>query len=253
MNGPEVITFGMEKEMADFFIGKWKKTAQLSIKEKDYFAVAVSGGNTPIYLYRRMAARKEVIPWEKTHLFMVDERFVPYCHPDSNFQMVKITLLNQIPLPAANIHPIPVEEATPQMAAERYEDELRKFFRTAGGRFPEFDLILLGTGEDGHTASLFPGSSGFETTNLVAMVPLGGEKHDRITLTMPVLNQGKNVIFYVSGRNKSGVLKKVIEEHDPSLPATHVRPLKGKLLFLLDLEASSQMSPNLRRGRPEPV
>ncbi len=253
MNGPEVLTFGMEKEMADFFIGKWKKMAQASIREKDYFAAAVSGGNTPIYLHRRIASRKETLPWDKTHLFMVDERFVPFCHPDSNFQMVKVTLLNQLNMPADNIHPIPVEEATPQIAAEKYEDDLRKVLKAPVGRFPEFDLVLLGIGEDGHTASLFPGGPGFQTTNLVVAVPLGEEKHDRVTLTLPVINQARNIIFYVSGRSKAGAVKRVVEDNDPALPASRVKPQKGKLLFLLDLEASSQLSSPPRRNQPERV
>jgi 6-phosphogluconolactonase len=252
MNGPEVLTFGMEKEMADFFIGRWKKISQASVREKDCFTAAVSGGNTPIYLYRRMASRKENLPWDKTHLFMVDERFVPFCHPDSNFQMVKITLLNPLNVPAQNIHPIPVEEASPQIAAEKYEDDLRKYLKPAAG-FPEFDLILLGIGEDGHTASLFPGGPGFETADLTATVPLDEEKHDRITLTLPIINHARNIIFYVSGRSKAAAIKRVLEENDPALPASRINPQKGKLLFLLDLEASSGLSSSLRRNRPDPV
>ncbi len=253
MNGPDVLTFGMEKEMADFFISRWKKAAQASIREKDFFTAAVSGGNTPIYLYRRIAARKENLPWDKTHIFMVDERFVPFCHPDSNFQMVKITLLNQLSIPAENIHPVPVEEANVQIAAEKYEDDLRRVLKPPPSRFPEFDLVLLGIGEDGHTASLFPGTPGFETSNFAAPVLLGEEKHDRVTLTLPVINQARNVIFYVSGRSKAGAVKRIIEENDPALPASRVSPQKGKLLFLLDLEASSQLSAHVRRARPEPV
>jgi 6-phosphogluconolactonase len=252
MNGLEVLTFGREKEMADFFIGRWTKISQAALGEKESFTVAVSGGNTPIYLYRRMAARKENLPWEKTHLFMADERFVPFCNPDSNFQMVKITLLNQLSIPAQNVHPIPVEEASPQIAAEKYEEDLRKFVKPAGG-FPELDLILLGIGEDGHTASLFPGGPGFETTDFAAVVPLGEEKHDRITMTLPLINQAKNVIFYVCGRSKAAAVKRVLEERDPALPASRVQPRKGKLLFLLDLEASSGLSSPLRLNRPEPV
>lgn len=251
MNRPEVRTFGMEKEMADFLIRKWKEIAQISIKKKEYFAVAVSGGHTPIHLYRRMAARKEILPWDKTHIFMVDERFVPFCHADSNFQMVKITLLNPLEIPVQNLHPIRAEEATPQIAAEKYEEELRTFFQPAAGQFPEFDLILLGIGGDGHTASLFPGGLGFDTPKFSVAVYLNQEKHNRITLTLPVINQAKHVIFYATGKNKAGIMKKVVEERDPSFPASRVAPQTGNLLFLLDLEASSQLSLTSPQPRPK--
>jgi 6-phosphogluconolactonase len=241
--GQRVIVLQNEDEMADFMIKKWKEVSRAAIEEEGFLTVALSGGKTPIPLYQRLALLKEGLPWEKTHIFLVDERFLPFQHPDSNFHMLKDTLLDQVPIPRQNIHPVPAGEATPQIAARKYEEDLRTFFKLAPDELPELDLILLGVGKDGHTASLFPGRLPInEPGQLVAAVMLDEMRHNRITLTLPVINQAKTIIFLVTGKNKAEVLGKVIYKKDSTLPASLVAPQTGNLIFLSDLEASSQLS-----------
>jgi 6-phosphogluconolactonase len=241
--GQRVIVLQNEDEMADFMIKKWKEVSRAAIEEEGFLTVALSGGKTPIPLYQRLALLKEGLPWEKTHIFLVDERFLPFQHPDSNFHMLKDTLLDQVPIPRQNIHPVPAGEATPQIAARKYEEDLRTFFKLAPDELPELDLILLGVGKDGHTASLFPGRLPInEPGQLVAAVMLDEMRHNRITLTLPVINQAKTIIFLVTGKDKAEVLGKVVYKKDFTLPASLVAPQTGNLIFLSDLEASSQLS-----------
>jgi 6-phosphogluconolactonase len=239
----KVVVLDNEKEMADFLIQIWKEISREAIGKKGFWVVALSGGKTPIPFYKELAELKEPLPWDQTHIFLVDERFVPLDDPDSNFRMLETILLRAVRIPLENIHPIPVEKLTPQMAARQYEEDLRSFFQISAGELPEFDLILLGIGEDGHTASLFPDSPALkETVQLAAFVRLDQERHDRITITLPVINRARNVVFLAEGVRKAGVLEKVIHQKDPSLPASAVAPKRGKLIFLLDSEAGSKLS-----------
>jgi 6-phosphogluconolactonase len=241
--GQRVIVLQNEDEMADFMIKKWVEVSQAAIEREGFFSAALSGGKTPVPLYQKLALFKKGLDWEKTHIFLVDERFVPFHHPDSNYHMLKDTLLDQVPIPRQNIHPVPAGEATAEIAARKYEEDLRTFFKSSPGKIPDVDLILLGMGEDGHTASLFPGRLPFnEPGQLVAAVMLDEMRHNRITLTLPVINQAKTIIFLVTGKNKAEVLGKVIYKKDSTLPASLVAPKMGNLIFLSDLEASSQLS-----------
>lgn len=173
----------------------------------------------------------------------MDERFVSFEHPDSNYRMLKETLLDHIPIPQDNIHPIPTERSTPEASATAYEEDLKKVFRLSENQFPEFDLLILGIGEDGHTASLFPGSHVLnDRKSLAASVPLDETKHSRITLTLPVINHARHILFLVTGKNKAPVLRKILYEEDGSLPASMVHCKKGGLIFALDREASGQLS-----------
>ena len=147
-----------------------------------------------------------------------------------------------MPIPEYNVHPIPAEEENAEAAARKYEEELKTIFHITGDELPRFDLILLGLGEDGHTASLFPGNGVLTETRLLAAgVKQNKIWRDRITLTLPVINQGRNVFFLVSGENKAGVLAQVIHKKDGTLPAARIAPKSGNLVFLLDLEASLQL------------
>jgi 6-phosphogluconolactonase len=185
----------------------------------------------------------EMLPWDKTHLFLVDERVVPWEHRDSNYHMLRETLLNYIPIPQENIHPIPTDRTSLQTSAKAYEEEMKIFFNLQSGQYPEFDLILLGIGEDGHTASLFPGTPVLDDTlHLAAAVSMDDIRHPRITLTLPVINNAKHILFLVIGKNKASVLRKIINKEDVSLPASMVHPNKGKLIFVTDREASRQLS-----------
>lgn len=245
---PQVIIFDHEHHMANSMIQKWRWIAKEAIKTKGFFGVALSGGRTPVLLYQKLANLKEGLPWDTTHIFAVDERFVPFHYPDSNYGMLRNTLLNPVEIPPQNIHPILVEEATPQIAARKYEEELRKFFHLSPDQYPEFDLILLGIGEDGHTASLFPGHPALnDTSRLATAVLLDEIRHHRITLTLPVINNAKNIIFFVTGGNKAGVVEKVIRKKYPALPAAMVNPQNGELLFFLDVGAGAQLSSRKER------
>ncbi len=227
--------------MTQFVITKWSDISTEAIGSRGHFTVALSGGKTPRELYRSLAVeRGKGLSWRKTHIFFVDERFVPDTDEDSNYRMIKETLLDSARVPIRNIHSIQTDHPDPASAAERYEKDIALFFGLSGDSLPEFDLVMLGVGTDGHTASLFPGSSALkEKKRLVTAVSPGGKKHDRITLTLPVLNGARNVIFLVTGREKAKVLKAILQKMDPSLPASLVSPENGHLLFLADSDAGS--------------
>jgi 6-phosphogluconolactonase len=245
-----VFVFKNKTEMSDFMAKKWEEISKASTEKKGFFVAALSGGQTPVNFYQTLADHKGRLPRNNIHIFLVDERFLSFDDRDSNYRMLRETLLDRIQISQENLHFIPTGRVTPQLSAEAYEEDLRIFFRLRSGQFPEFDLILLGIGEDGHTASLFPGSPALNERNRLAVAVMLDEiRHHRITLTMPVINHAKHVVFLVSGKRKAAVLEKVVNEKDPSLPASMVSPNKGELLFLLDLEAGSR----LIEGRPSSI
>lgn len=245
----KVLIFEGEEEMADFALQRWQEIFLESLRMKGRFSVILSGGRTPAGLYRKLAARGEKSSWRRTHIFFADERFVPFSHRDSNYGMVKRLLLDEAGIPSGNRHPVPVEDVSPAGSAERYEADIRRFFGLSAGEMPEFDLVLLGMGEDGHTASLFPGDPALrEERRLAVAVVLNDERRDRITLTLPVLNNARHVIFLLSGKRKARTLKKVMEDRDVSLPAALVRPRKGSLLFLADREAAACLTEKKAEG-----
>lgn len=222
-----------------------------AIRRSASCAVALSGGSTPQEIYRRLAhpERASTIEWPQGHLFWGDERCVSPDDADSNFGMAKRALLDHIPIPAGNVHRI-LGEWPAETAARRYERELRDFFGAEptspvtplqkGGI--RFDLVLLGLGQDGHTASLFPNSAALEERQhwaLATQVPGSGAW--RVTLTLPVINSAANVLFLVSGRGKAGILRDALEGKGPdaSLPARLVQPDSGRLRWLVDTDAAS--------------
>ncbi len=238
-----IFIFDSEDQMSEFVTRKWEEISEGAIEKKGYFAVGLSGGKTPVHFYQRLADWDGRSFWERTHLFLVDERFLSLDDKDSNYRMLREMLFEKIPIPSENIHPIPTEKRSLEISAREYEEDLRKFFKVSKGQYPVFDLLLLGIGEDGHTASLFPGSDALkERTRFTAAVVLDEARHHRITLTLPVINDGEHVIFFVRGKNKASILRKIINKEDRALPASMVQPKSGKLLFLIDREASSQLS-----------
>lgn len=211
----------------------------VSLKPK---SVVLSGGTTPRTLYELLADAREPfrerIAWDEIHFFFSDERHVPPDHPDSNYRMVNEAMLSRVPVPAENVHRIPGERSVAAEAAKEYETTLRAFFRD---RIPSFDLALLGLGDDGHTASLFPHSPALkETKRLVAAPWVEKLNAYRITLTLPVLNNGKSVVFLVTGASKAEILREVIKtKPNPDLfPAQAVQP--ENLLWLVD-EAAAKL------------
>jgi len=219
------------------------KISKTSFGERDRFVVALSGGTTPRRFYSLIGSPlyREEVDWSRVHLFWVDERCVPEEDEASNFKLVFDTLLSVVPIPRENIHPMRAGEGPDQGAGE-YEKEMKKFFGESGS--PVFDLVLLGVGEDGHTASLFPGSDLIqERSRLVAPVYLGEPKKDRITLTLPVLNQARHILFLVAGHSKAEVVRAILgkEGHQEGYPAGLVHPVRGQVTWLIDEEAASKM------------
>ncbi len=252
-NNKEILIFENRDKLADSVLGKWREISGRAIKDRGRFTVAISGGKAPVGFYRKLAACKSDLPWDKTHIFLVDERFVPFDDAESNYGMIKDKFLNQVKIPAENVHPIATGEETPRAAAEQYERDLKMFFQLREGEFPVFDLIMLGIGEDGHTASLFPESSALvENKRLVVETELSTLKYGRISLTLPVINKARKIIFLVAGGNAAGVFKKVIEEKNSRLPAAMVAPAEGELLFMVDKEANSLLlGEEVLRREPE--
>src|SRR5712691_529349 len=211
------------------------------------FTVALSGGSTPRGLYQLLAtdpARRDQLPWARMHFFWGDERHVPPEHAESNFRMADETLLSVAPVPPANIHRIHGEAASAADAASEYEDLLREVFELAEGEVPRFDLILLGLGAEGHTASLFPGTRALtESHRLVVSNWVGKLFAYRITLTPPVLNNAACVMFIVSGDDKATALKAIFEgPYEPDqLPAQLINPTNGRLVWLLDHAAAQEL------------
>ncbi len=241
--GKKVLIFDEEDQMLKFMIEQWEDISKEGIDRRGCFTVGLSGGRTPIIFYQKLAEWESKSSWERTQVFLVDERFVSPDDHASNYKMLKETLFGKIPIPQENIHPIPTGKGSLEGSAREYEEGLRRFFKVSKGQYPTFDLILLGIGDDGHTASLFPGSRALsERGHLTAAVVLDEMRHDRITLTLPVINHAEHVIFFVRGKNKAPVLKKIVAGNDSSLPASMVQPRSGNLLFVIDREASSQLS-----------
>jgi 6-phosphogluconolactonase len=244
----EIHIFNNIEHMADFAVEKWAEISGAAIKNKGYFSAALSGGKTPAVFYKKLSGRK-TFPWEKTHVFIVDERFVPYESDENNYHMINRTLLRHVNIAARNVHPILTSELSPEAAAERYEEDIASYCRTVRTRFPRFDLILLGIGEDGHTASLFPGTRSLKETRhwAVSVHPPDTSKRERITLTFPAINNAENIIFLAEGANKARIIKEVVEDENNMLPATMVRPRDGKLLFLLDEGAGALISDKIKQ------
>ena len=209
------------------------------------FTVALAGGQTPRSTYQVLARSPQagdgLLRWETWEVFFSDERPVPPHHAESNFRMVRETLLANGRIPLAHVHRIQGELDPPQ-AADLYEADLRQSFGLAPGQPPRFDLILLGLGTDGHTASLFPGTSALaEQRRWVCASWVPKLQSHRVTLTLPVLNAAAEVIFLVSGKEKAEVLRAVLHGQGAGdrLPAQLVRPHSGRLLWLADAAAAS--------------
>ena len=213
--------------------------------------VAISGGTTPQAVFALLAREyRDKIAWENLQVFWVDERCVPPTDKDSNFGRAKAAMLDRVPLPAANIHRME-GELDPEEAASRYEAEIRNTLRLEGAETPVFDLIVLGLGPDGHTASLFPHTEGLEEMARICMANRVPQMDVwRLTLTWPVITQGREVVFLIEGQAKAGVLKTVFTGgYDPEkYPAQLIRPANGRLTLLLDQDAAAQLPEANRHG-----
>jgi 6-phosphogluconolactonase len=222
------------------------RCAKAAVTERGRFTIALSGGSTPKNLFNLLATNaRTVLPWDRTFFFWGDERHVPPTDPESNYRMAEDTMLSKIPVTAGNVFRIRAENPDAADAAEAYVQNLRKFFQLKTGEVPVFDLILLGMGPDGHTASLFPNSPGLqERSRLVIANWVDKLKTSRLTLTLPVLNAARCVVFLVSGTDKAAVLRTVLEEDAPpeQYPSKLIKPESGKLIWLLDRAAASELT-----------
>jgi len=212
-----------------------------AVEQRGSFSVALSGGSTPKLLFTLLADPNEPfrdqIPWPNIHFFWSDERHVPPDHPDSNYRMANEAMLSRVPVAKNNIHRVPSENPSATEAASEYEQTLVETTRQS---LPQLDLILLGLGADGHTASIFPGSEVLhETKRLVAAPWVEKLKTYRITMTLPLLNNGASVVFLVSGSEKAEIVKNVFEGRD-RYPAQAIKPTDGELLWLLDKAAATE-------------
>jgi len=220
-------------------------TAADAIDARGRFMWALAGGETPRSTYAKLALPpfRERVDWHRTWVFFGDERAVPPDHPDSNYRMAHETLLGKVPIPAAQVLRIHGEAPDSEVAAAEYARVLSEAFGTRRGELPRFDLVLLGLGVDGHTASLFPGSPVLrEIFRAVAAVHVAAASiPQRLTLTLPVLNAAARVVFLVAGPEKAKVVKAVLGER-AILPAAMVRPDPGELVWLLDRAAAGQLS-----------
>jgi 6-phosphogluconolactonase len=229
-------------ELSRLAADRFVHLANKSNEENRWFTVALAGGSTPRSFYSLLASReyREKIDWAKVFFFFGDERFVPHDNAESNYRMAKETLFDPLGVRFSNVFRWQTEIADPAQAAADYEKDIRAFFYTPESP-PKFDLVLLGMGPDGHTASLFPYTAALTENSRIAVAnPV--EKLDtvRLTLTFPILNNAANVIFLVAGAEKAATLKEVIEgDRSPEkYPAQTIDPLDGNLVWLVDQPAA---------------
>ncbi|WP_299759468.1 6-phosphogluconolactonase [uncultured Pontibacter sp.] len=228
----------LSQKAAELFV----QTAQEAVQKNGRFTVALTGGSSPKMLYQLLAQSPytEQVPWDKTFIFWGDERWVPLSDERSNAKMAKETLLDQVPVPQEQIYPM-WEDMEPEQYAQKYEQLLKDHFKD---QVPAFDLILLGMGDDGHTASLFPGTEVLhEQTSWVKAYYLAPQSMYRITLTAPLINQAKKILFLTFGNNKAEALYQVLDgERNPEkYPSQLIKPEHGEIYWFVDDKAVSKL------------
>lgn len=233
-------------DLAENVAGHFAKLSGEIARLQGYCRVALPGGSTPRQFLSRLSEEpyRASVPWDDLHISWGDERCVPPDHPDSNYRMAREALLDRVPIPSRHIHRMPADQGTPSDAAASYELTLRKLFKLNGAGFPQFDVVFLGMGADGHTASLFPGSPALaEKERWVVSVPRAPNETARLTLTIPVLNNARNVLFVAQGSDKAPAVKTVLGRNstaDP-LPAQLIQPSSGSTAWFLDRQAAQEL------------
>ena len=221
-----------------------EEQARVKAIEKKPFSVALSGGSTPKLLFELLASPtfQGRVRWPNLQLFQVDERCVPPDDPQSNYRMIRHALLESVPLPEENFHRMAAERPDREQAAREYAQELARVLRPAPEQWPRLDLIFLGMGPDGHTASLFPGSAALEE-RAAWVAPNFAPKLNsfRLTLTLPVLNAAAHVIFLVAGADKAETLRQALEGPKGQFPAQLIQPASGRLSWFLDESAAHRL------------
>lgn len=216
--------------------------AQEAVKKNGRFTISLSGGSTPRQLYSLLASEPWVkqMPWGKTHIFFGDERCVSQSDNNSNFKMINDALLSKVPIPKSNIHAPFGQDANPEEAAAQYQQQLMEFF----GSQPVFDLVLLGLGPEGHTASIFPNSPALaERQKLVMAYNVDAEHGWRLTMTLPLINAARHIMFFVAGEDKKDILCQILSpgSNGHNIPATLIRPADGTLSWYLDDAAAEKI------------
>src|SRR5580698_4800117 len=252
MPRPVTVTYKVWSSPAEVALASARLLAsrvEQAVATRGIARIAISGGSTPQATFKLLSDPAQpflaTVPWDKLQLFWVDERCVPPDNPESNYGVCRELLLTKVPIPAANVFRMEGELA-PDVAASRYESTLRNVMKLEGAESPAFDLIVLGMGPDGHTASLFPNTEALnEMGRLVVANHVLQKETWRITLTWPVINQGAEVAFEVEGPGKTAIVAEVLTgPRDPErLPSQLIRPANGKLLFLLDQDAAAKLPP----------
>ncbi|MES2391544.1 MAG: 6-phosphogluconolactonase [Acidobacteriota bacterium] len=239
--------WGTAQEMALGAAQMFAAKVEAAVAKRGVARVAISGGSTPQATFKLLADPAQpfltTIPWDKLHLYWVDERCVPPDHPESNYGVCRELLLSKVPIPEAQVYRME-GELDPEEAASRYESVLRNSMKLEGAESPAFDLLELGMGPDGHTASLFPHTEALDVMGRLVIANHVPQKDTwRITLTWPVINQASEVVFEVEGPSKTDVLAEVLTgPRDPErLPSQLIRPSNGRLLFLLDEAAAAKL------------
>lgn len=237
----ELKTFENIEKLNIFAAEKFVEIAKDSIAERGQFTVALSGGSTPKKLFALLTQEpfRSKIEWKKVFFFFGDERNVPIDSEESNFRMANEALFSKVEIPKENIHRFLTEKGEPKIVAEEMEREIREVFELKESEFPRFDLIFLGIGNDGHTASLFPETEGLkEDKRIVIENYVPKFETFRLTFTFSTINNARNVIFLISGKEKAETLREVLygEFQPEKLPSQAVKPVNGNLLFLTDIK-----------------
>jgi 6-phosphogluconolactonase len=243
---PRIHVVADTEELSRAAAAEFVRQARQTVHTRGGCSIALAGGSTPKSVYALLAGDGEgsyrsQIAWDRVHFFWGDERHVPADHPDSDYGMAYEAMLAKVPVLPSQVHRIKAENLDASRAADEYEQDLRQFFRLAEGQLPRFDLVLLGMGPDGHTASLFPGTAAVhEQKRLVVAAWVEKLNTYRVTLTPPVLNNAAAVVFLVSGEDKAETLRAVLEgDYQPDrLPSQIVRPSDAALLWLVDRAAA---------------
>jgi 6-phosphogluconolactonase len=237
----EVLICADAAELARESARRFAELAEVFTADTGRFTVALSGGSTPKAMFQILAEKPfaDSLPWRSIYFFWGDERCVPPDHPDSNYRMANEALLSKVPIPRENVFRIPAEDDDHQRAADHYSETLQKFF---GEEWPHFDLVFLGMGPDGHTASLFPGTTALGVHDRIAAANYVEKFQSwRITLTADSINRARNINFLVAGKDKAPALKEVIRgPRNPELyPSQLIEPYYGTLLWMIDEAAAT--------------
>lgn len=250
---PDIRVAGSVQDWAHQAAAFIASVSERAILANGRFIMALSGGSTPKTLYQTLASPewKTRFEWQKIHFLFGDERCVPPDHQDSNFNMAQASLFHPLAIPPNHIFRMKCEGEDPSLVAREYEQTIRQLTQTQSPAMPRIDLVLLGLGDDGHTASLFPGTSALQETKKIVTVgqaPTG--IRSRLTLTLGVLNQAAMVLFLVTGKGKADMVRRILEptsEEDRSLPAAQITPGSGQLVWMLDQAAAAELT----RRRPQ--